>query len=876
MSEVLESLISAKKVTLEPYEEILSPYVFRLKRSSKTSYLAFCPIDGSDDREGEYTMIAWIFVYSTHFMNRPFLYFPFPRASQPDEIYEWNFFFFYTHKKTGKAQPVDIMGTWYHTHKRKIIYELQAPKTYLVWFTDKLIQTIDEHKKLLSAYTAAYVPEEVWKEGLRIKPQLYNLATFTQSIVSEVFAIEQKHHSDLVKKIKYCSKEFKEKVDEMNRAKGYHDLVKNILSEPNSNFINMSTPLAWNTPEFVEGLREMTPSPDDPFGVSPEIYRAAVLWINNVMAVHPGSGGSFTFLIKLRKKDALIVDPEEDGMITEVIQYKNEGASQFFQQFRFEGHVLTEEGFEEDEDIKPRQHNWFDLWKRHPDRALVHTLVFNPWPVNQPPSPTGGVDDSVAYANNRALNLFSGWGYSWGEIEKIWTEEPEHCKKCIEIFERLIRSVFTRTQQEGDFFIKWLACILQRPMEKTKVLTVIKGQKGLGKGCLSRIMQKICSRHFFFLNGTNPFEKFNSFLSQKKMAWIDELPDLNRNDQVLKSMTTESTMNIEPKGVDRRSEINLIEVIGCTNSEIRLPTSEDERRYFITECKEFTPEQLQKYKEDFAKNSWAPLLEEKNGIGVAAIFHHLMNIDLKGFKPWKEIPRTEYLNKMITNSLPVPVDWWRNVINRKGITYSHSTGSHLDFAGVSYTWSTLYQAFKTDELYAQSKGKHKIIHVTESDFKSALSCLVAKTATTGKRFELHTLKDQVAQWKVYHPTISLSCEVDTTLEIETVVPEIFKLPLPNKVKNWNLQQTNAFMSSISSTLDKLGFKIKFKDPNATGKPVATESDLFEVKTGDRYCLASKRGKLARYMMASDEVLERLQIYEEDDEERGRKRQRTGE
>jgi hypothetical protein len=81
-------------------------------------------------------------------------------------------------------------------------------------------------------------------------------------------------------------------------------------------------------------------------------------------------------------------------------------------------------------------------------------------------------------------------------------------------------------------------------------------------------------------------------------------------DRVLKGMTTEKWMLIEPKNVDAFQWPNRLSILMSGNAKWIVPASHDERRYAVNKINE-------KWKQN--KTYFAPLFEEINNGGAAAM-----------------------------------------------------------------------------------------------------------------------------------------------------------------------------------------------------------------------------------------------------------------
>jgi len=103
---------------------------------------------------------------------------------------------------------------------------------------------------------------------------------------------------------------------------------------------------------------------------------------------------------------------------------------------------------------------------------------------------------------------------------------------------------------------------------------------------------------------------------------------------VLKGLTTEKTMFIEPKNVNGFLWPNRLGIYMGGNDKWIVPASHDERRYAVNKVSE-------RWKQD--KTYFGPLFEEINNGGAGAMLYDLLRLDLDGWHPRDNVPQTKAL-----------------------------------------------------------------------------------------------------------------------------------------------------------------------------------------------------------------------------------------
>ena len=110
--------------------------------------------------------------------------------------------------------------------------------------------------------------------------------------------------------------------------------------------------------------------------------------------------------------------------------------------------------------------------------------------------------------------------------------------------------------------------------------------KGTGKGILGRAIVKAFGAHGLqLLQRSQLTGKFNAHHALCGLLFSDEAvrPDRAEDDNVLKGIITEDTIQIERKGADIVTMRNPLKVILASNNSKIVQASEDERRYAVFE-----------------------------------------------------------------------------------------------------------------------------------------------------------------------------------------------------------------------------------------------------------------------------------------------------
>jgi hypothetical protein len=280
--------------------------------------------------------------------------------------------------------------------------------------------------------------------------------------------------------------------------------------------------------------------------------------------------------------------------------------------------------------------------------------------------------ESIYEFKNRFLHEPQIAGINAGEAWKQW-EAKNFCEdgvvfcpdstKCLKSQFNLFRG-FALTSKQGDvspflnhvksvicnddektakYFIQFFAHLLQKPDEKPSVAIVMKSVEGTGKGALMQPVLQILGEYGVQTNGSNLVTgRFNSTLANKLLVFADEV-DLTerRTADKLKALISETTMNIERKGIDPVPVANYGRFIFASNMERVLNAGSRERRYLVVEPNASLAQDKDYFDQYFA---WL------DNAGAEHLMHYLQHLDISDFNP-RQAPITKALIEEKLNNL---------------------------------------------------------------------------------------------------------------------------------------------------------------------------------------------------------------------------------
>ncbi|QBY43665.1 primase-helicase zinc-binding domain-containing protein [Arsenophonus nasoniae] len=190
-----------------------------------------------------------------------------------------------------------------------------------------------------------------------------------------------------------------------------------------------------------------------------------------------------------------------------------------------------------------------------------------------------------------------------------------------------------------QYVIAWMAHLIQKPDEKPSVAIAMKSVRGAGKGTFVKPLLQILGQYGVQVNGAEHLTaKFNAMLANKLLVFADEATVASAKDgEKLNGIISESTFNLERKGIDPEPMANFSRLIFASNSTQALKAGIKERRYLVLE-----PDGSRAQDKSYFDN----LYQWVNDKGAAKLLYYLQHYDISGFDRHRA-PKTEALKEEI-------------------------------------------------------------------------------------------------------------------------------------------------------------------------------------------------------------------------------------
>jgi hypothetical protein len=273
--------------------------------------------------------------------------------------------------------------------------------------------------------------------------------------------------------------------------------------------------------------------------------------------------------------------------------------------------------------------NW---WLSHRDRLQYRGVTFRP-----------GAPRVV----EECLNLWQGWGVEpragdWGLIR-------QHIEKVIA----------GGNAEFADYVVRWIAWAIQNPAAQAEVALVLIGPKGVGKGTLVRLLQRIFGAHAFQVTSREEvIGKFNGHLQDCVLFVADEAywGGDKRCVGRLQGMITEPTLPIERKGFDLILVPNYLHVVMLAEPGWVIPAGRYERRYAALSVSEARRKDFEYFK---------ALHRQIADGGAEAMMWDLQQMELGDWHP-REIPENlligSALQQQQVHTFPPLEQWYLSLL----------------------------------------------------------------------------------------------------------------------------------------------------------------------------------------------------------------------
>ena len=293
-------------------------------------------------------------------------------------------------------------------------------------------------------------------------------------------------------------------------------------------------------------------------------------------------------------------------------------------------HMNEEIAVGSDSDGNVKKRNVASVWLRHADRRqFIKGVAFDP---------TNKTPDGV-------LNLWEGFGTK--PVPGDWSLLKTHIEKVL----------CSGKTEQSDYFLNWLARLVQFPGQQAETAIVMQGVEGCGKGTVASAVKAMVGHHALTINNPKHLVgNFNEHLRDVVFLFADEAFFAGDKAHVgsLKSLITENSITIEAKYINALEVPNCLHIMMASNEEWVVPADLRSRRFFVLNVPDT-------YVDNYAY--FEAIRKQLDAGGYAAMLHELLNRDITAFNV-RNIPNTEGLEQQRHLSLDTLHAWWLDCLER--------------------------------------------------------------------------------------------------------------------------------------------------------------------------------------------------------------------
>ena len=245
---------------------------------------------------------------------------------------------------------------------------------------------------------------------------------------------------------------------------------------------------------------------------------------------------------------------------------------------------------------------------------------------------------------SNVFNTFQG-------LEAIKTESSG---RDIAIIQRFLMELCDKKDDIYDYFVKWLAQVIQEPHKRTNIAVVIQSNRqGVGKGTLGELMKRILGQmyYLFITNLEELFADHNSALENRLFCVVDEMnarEGFKHSDRIKAEITATSRW-INKKNVPQYEIQNFIRYIFFTNNFLTLKIEPTDRRVFMFQAGNGLAGDSEFWRELY---TW---MDDKHNI--RAVYDWLMSIDISGVRWEQDRPSTQFYQENKEVNTPLILRW---------------------------------------------------------------------------------------------------------------------------------------------------------------------------------------------------------------------------
>lgn len=243
-------------------------------------------------------------------------------------------------------------------------------------------------------------------------------------------------------------------------------------------------------------------------------------------------------------------------------------------------------------------------WVESPNRTTFKSITFKP------------------KSEENELNL-------WGNISQLEPLKGEPKA----VLDLIYESLCNGDDIKANWFLDWLAHIIQKPDQRSVIVPVLISKQGAGKGLLfDHVMRDILGSYYTVCSTAQQLTgRFNIALTRKFLTFIDEATwrGNKTEDGILKRLIGSPTMNVEEKYAASYEIENYSRYAIASNNKEAVSIEVGNRRYCLMTASESRANDLKFF------TPIANIIQNENKFESRRFYNLLLERDLGEFNPYK-------------------------------------------------------------------------------------------------------------------------------------------------------------------------------------------------------------------------------------------------
>ncbi len=260
----------------------------------------------------------------------------------------------------------------------------------------------------------------------------------------------------------------------------------------------------------------------------------------------------------------------------------------------------------------------------------------------------------------KTYNTFQGFQYPYREVGE------EELSRLGDIVKPILDHFKILSPQFHKRLIWFVADIFQNPARKPTHCHMIKGVQGCGKTIMLAFIQEILGPSLTetYISLEQLTGKFNLDLAGNLLNVTNEAVNFadSKGAEVLKSLITDATIKIEPKGQNRYTVKDFSRLLGSSNKDQCLPVDVGDRRGFLSEASS----------EKVGDGGYFKALRKCMDDHAGEFWDYMTNVDISEYDPYEKALMSD-AKRMIVK-LSTPMEFLIDVVQGEVFKYRFENG----------------------------------------------------------------------------------------------------------------------------------------------------------------------------------------------------------